>query len=614
MSDELLDYYNRELAYFRKMAQGFAERHPKIAGRLRLGERVEDPHVSRLIEAFAYLNARVRLKVEDEFPELCEGLLSVLYPEYLCPFPSCAVVQFKLQPAQFGLAGGHQVERGLPLVTPDIDGEPCRFETCYPVSVLPMDLVQGEVSTPPFAVPQNTLAQRAKAVVRLELKTFKSSVTFQQIALDRLRVFLNGDSRYVYDLHELILNNATGVVVAQSDRDNQPLVLPPSVIQPVGFEPEESLINYAPQSRLGYHLLTEFFCFPQKFLFFDIEGLEAVRSHAAGQTDSLCLYIFLDRVHRNLESLPSETFQIGATPAINLFETRCEPVRVSAHQSEFRLVPDARRPLGNEVYSVGQVVAAGPERQQMELLPFYSTSHGGDRENGFWFARRRPSQIRADQFNAAEDLGTELYLSLVSADAQNQAQRFDNWTLDVRATCFNRDYPHRLPLRTVMTPRSGASLLQQATCLVHPTETIRPQLKDQAYWRLISHLSLNHLSLLESPNPAESLREILRLYNLPDSRSGNLMLEGLVDVQARRIVSRIGGGLSAGFGKGTGIELTLDEEKFSGGGHYLFAAVLDRFLGLYSTINSFTRTVVRTRQQEGELCAWPPRTGERRNV
>lgn len=614
MSDELLDYYNRELAYFRKMAQGFAERHPKIAGRLRLGERVEDPHVSRLIEAFAYLNARVRLKVEDEFPELCEGLLSVLYPEYLCPFPSCAVVQFKLQPSQFGLTGGHQVDRGLALMSPDVDGEPCRFETCYPVNVLPIELARGEVGTPPFSVPQNALAQRAKAVVRLELKTFKSSVSFEQIALDRLRVFLHGDSRYVYDLHELILNNTTGVVVASSDRDPQPLVLPPGSIRPVGFEPEESLIDYAAQSRMGYHLLTEFFSFPQKFLFFDIEGLDAVRSSAVGQTDTLCLYLFLDRVHRNLESLPSETFQIGATPAINLFETRCEPIRVTGHQAEFRVVPDARRPLGNEVYSIEQVVAAGPERQQVELFPFYSTSHGTDRELGFWFARRRPSEIRADQFNAAEDLGTEVYLSLVSTEASNQAQRFDNWTLDVRATCFNRDYPQRLPSQVVLTPRSGGSLLQQATCLVHPTETIRPRLKDQAYWRLISHLSLNHLSLLEVDDAAESLREILRLYNLPDSRSGNLMLEGLVDVRARRIVSRIGGSLSAGFGKGTGIELTLDEDKFSGGGHYLFAAVVDRFLGLYSSINSFTQTVVRTRQQEGEFCRWPPRTGERQHV
>ncbi len=293
MSDELLDFYNRELAYFRKLAGAFAEKHPKIAGRLQLGERVEDPHVSRLIEAFAYLNARVRLKIEDEFPELCQAILNVLYPEYLSPFPSCSIVQFELQKSQFELVNGYTVPPKTQLTTQEIDGEPCRFRTCYPAEVWPFSLESARVDTPPFSVPPTPLSAEAKGVVRLELKMYSDRVKFHQLGIKRLRVFLNGDSRYIYDLYELIMNNAMGVLLASSDKDQKPVALPADCITPVGFELEDSLIDYSAKSRMGYHLLTEFFVFPFKFLFFDINGLKPDILSRVGRDSTLCIYVFL---------------------------------------------------------------------------------------------------------------------------------------------------------------------------------------------------------------------------------------------------------------------------------------------------------------------------------
>lgn len=610
MSDELLDLYNRELAYFRNLAGAFADKHPKIAGRLRLSERVEDPHVSRLIEAFAYLNARVRLKIEDEFPELCEAILNTLYPEYLSPFPSCSIVQFKLQESQFELVGGYKIAPKTKLTTQEIDGEPCRFRTCYPCEVWPFNLQSASVETPPFNVPPTPFSQEAKGIVRLELKTFNDRITFDQISMDKLRVFLNGESRYVYDIYELIMNNVTGVVVASSDKDQKPVTLNPDCIKPVGFEFDESMIDYSAKTRMGYHLLTEFFVFPQKFMFFDITGLDASVLSRAGKTSTLCIYLFLDRLYQNLENLPGSTFQLGATPAINLYEQRCEPIRITSSRSEFRVIPDARRPLANEVYLVNKVSVTSQNRQNIELHPFYSANHKKTSDDhSFWFGKRKKTEIAADQFNASEDLGTDVFVNLVGLDTQNHARDFDDWTMEVEATCFNRDYPNRLPSNTSMTPESGSAMVT-TKCIVHPTETIRPPLRDEAYWRLISHLSLNHLSLTNNEENTEALKEIIRLYNFSRQRAGDVIVDGLVDISARRCVTRMGGAFASGFCKGTEIQVTLNEDKFSGGGHYLFGSVLDRFFGLYATINSFTKTVLRTQQQEQDLCDWPPRTGE----
>ena len=615
MSEALLDLYNRELSYFRKLASAFSEKHPGIAGSLKLGERVEDPHVSRLIEAFAYLNARVRLKIEDDFPELCTALLGVLFPEYLNPVPSRAIVSLKLHRSQVEMFDGYKVEAGAPLETQLVDGEPCRFRTCYPVHAWPIEMVDGVVETPPFVVPPTAWSNTAKGVVKLKLKTYADRIRFDQFSIENLRLFLNDDSRYVYDLYELIMNNTMGVLVASSDKDTNPVHLPAEVIQPVGFEQSESLLPQSPRHRPGYHLLTELFVFPEKFMFLDIERLgEAIRG-GAGTGPELNIYIFLDRIHRNLEkSISPTTFQIHATPIVNLFKQRCEPIQVKATQSEFRLVPDARRPLLNEIYSIESVTATSPDRKQISLLPLFSANHASQPgQRSFWSASRRTTEIVEDAMNAAEDLGTDVFLSVVGVDTKNHFRDFEGWTVEAMATCLNRDYPNRLPGNTEFTLTEAGEVLS-CDCLVHPSATARPNFRDEGYWKLISHLSLNHLSLEDTEKGAESLREMLRLYNASNLRRSEQMIEGLLNLTTRRVVSRIGGELSSGFCKGTEITVLLDEDKFSGGGHYLFGAVLDRFFALYTSINSFTRTVLKTQQQEVPLCRWPARIGDQKLV
>jgi type VI secretion system protein ImpG len=611
MSDELLELYNTELNWFRRLSEEFSQAHPKVAGRLHLDKQGEDPHVSRLIEAFAFLNARLRLKLDDEFPELCQAFLNVLYPEYLNPIPSCGIVSFNLPTSQFSLKNGYEIAAHTEITTEPIDGEPCRFRTAYPVTLWPFSIDAAEVQTPPFVGPATGLADRAKGMVRISLKGFSPETPFAEMSLNKIRFFLNGESRYIYDLYELIMNRVTGIAVAASDKETEPVVLPANSISKVGFSVDECLLDYSPRSRLGFHLLTEFCSFPQKFLFFDL-AIDPQTLARAGETQTMNLYFYLDEIPRNLENnIPASAFCLGATPMVNLFRQRAEPIMLKPTQGEYRVLPDARRPLANEVFSVDKVVAHA-DGSDHELAPFYSVNHphGESDADLFWFANRRKVELAPVGKDHKMDLGTDVFLNLVGLDGklQSSSSSSSSKTLDVHTTCLNRNYPNQLPRGSKLS-LSGGDALVKSNMEVHPTETRRPSLNDQAHWRLISHLSLNHVSLVDDDLGATSLREMLRLYNYSGSRGVEMMFDGLLSSTPRRMVGRVGGSVSSGFCKGTEISLLLDETKFSGGGEYLFGSVLDHLLGMFTTINSFTKTVVRT-QQGKTFDKWPLRTGD----
>lgn len=283
MRDELLTYYERELTYLRQMGADFAERYPKVASRLLLEPtRCEDPHVERLIEAAAFLSARVHLKIDDEFPEITEALLTVLYPHYIRPIPSMTVVQFHLDPEQGKLAGGLPIPRGSMLYSKPIDGYPCNFRACYDTTLWPLSIAGAQWLTPDRLRPAIKAAD-AVAALRVELSCLPDA-DFAKMQLRSLRFYLNGESNLVHALYELLCNNCIQILIrdlAPSSR-KQPTVLPGTCLRPVGFEDEEALLPYPRHSFSGYRLLQEYFSFPEKFFFLDLTGLEAVEKAGFG--------------------------------------------------------------------------------------------------------------------------------------------------------------------------------------------------------------------------------------------------------------------------------------------------------------------------------------------
>ncbi len=608
MREELLRYYERELGFIRQMAAGFAAKYPKIASRLQLeSDKCEDPHVERLIEAFALLAARVHQKVDDEFPEITQALLGLLYPHFLYPLPSMSVVQFMADPELGDPSGGYRIDKGTLLYSMPGRGIPCQFRTCYPVTLWPLEVISAAF-LPSSGFPRDVMAGDAAAMVRLELKC-TGEAELSSLRMDRLRFFLNGESRIVHTLYELLFNNCLRVVLRDRTHGSRPVqtVLPPGSMHQVGFARDEGILPYPSRSFQGYRLLQEYFSFPQKFLFVDLCGLN--RASNPFMTHNFEILILLsecerkDRLPQLEQSVNSETFRLGCTPIVNLFERHAEPVRLSHTQTEYLVIPDLHNRSATEVYSIDRVTSAALYGQEPhEYEPFYSFRHvtRGNGGKHFWYSTRRPA-------TAGEESGTEVYLSLVDLDFNPGLPPEES--LLVHVTCTNRDLPSRLPFSGEYGEfQRESSTLLRIRCLLKPTETVRPSLRRGLQWRLISHLGLNYLSIVEEGG--EPLREILKLYDFSESPFVQQQIAGITRVSSAPQFARVVSENGVVFCSGLNVSIEFDEDKYVGGGIYLLASVLEGFLGLYSSINSFSQLTATSKQRKGVMRQWAPRSGD----
>jgi type VI secretion system protein ImpG len=609
MSVRLEQEYENELAAIRHLAKDFAREHPNVAGRLILSEETglsQDPHVERLIEAFAFLTARVQVKLKDEFPELTDALLGMLYPHYLAPVPSMAVAQLHLDSAQANLTTGTTIERGTELLSREIAGQPCRFRTTAPVTVWPINVARARYQSSPFGsdiVPPFE-SRDAEAAIRIELRG-AGGAPLTKLGLKELRFFLSGDQPTTHQLYELLFNHVTNVQIRlpQAPPAKGTLTLPAAAIRPVGYEENEGMLPYSPRSFPGYRLLTEYFAFPQKFLFFDLTRLEGLAGMPPQQEAELL--IFLNRAAPQLESrVTADSFRLACAPIVNLFSKLAEPIRLSRTKTEYLVVPDVRRPQAMEVYSIDEVESIHPDTKEvLRYQPFYGLGEKTETGSGaFWHHQRRPSPSPADT-------GTDVYLILVNSDFDPAVPATE--VVSVRATCTNRNLPADIQKTGSVDWQfqlAGQSPVRRITTPVDPTSALRLSTGGDR-WRLLSHLSLNHLSIAGGSDGAAALREVLRLYDYASSSSTAQQIDGLFSVKSSRGIAPIREGHTRGFCRGLDVELTFDDEKYPGTGFYLLASVLERFLGQYASINSFTRMIARSRQRDFWEKRWPPRTG-----
>ena len=605
MRDELLPYYERELTFIRQMAADFADKYPKVAGRLMLDAGVsEDPHVERLIEAFALLCGRVHHKLDDEFPEITEALLDALYPHYLRPVPSHAIAQFQFESSQ-SVAASLPVPKGTALHSKAHNGQVCSFRTCYPVNLLPLRLHAASVSVANrFASPG--LGRDVSAVIRIHVECL-GGMRFDQVETDSIRFYLNGEPAVVHTLYELLFLNTVRVSIRGTGaRGPVPeAILPAGSLSPVGFTLAEGILPYSDRSFLGYRLLQEYFSFPEKFFFFDLCGLGSIaRSEFGSAFEILIALKEPDEKHRlgALEqSVDARTFQLNSTPVVNLFERVAEPIRLSHTRPEYQIVPDQHRQSTTEIYSVDEVASiAGYSGEPRRYEPFYSIRHGSHREEQkhFWYAHRRPSPRK-------NDAGTEMYLMLVDTDFNPSLPGGE--VLSVRVTCTNREQAGRLRFSGEFGELEAEGVASvRVRCIRNPSTPMRPPHGRGLQWRLISHLSLNHLSIVEKGKDA--LQEILRLYDFSNDAFGRSQIAGIVGVSGKSGLSRVTSDTGVAFCRGTDVTIEFDEQQYVGTGVFLLSAVLERFLGLYSAINSFSRLTVKTRK--GVLKRWSPRAGE----
>jgi type VI secretion system protein ImpG len=621
MDPRLLRHYNQELLHLREMGAEFATQFPKIAARLRIDSlEVSDPYVERLLEGFAFLAARVQLKLEAEFPRFTQRLVDILFPHFLAPIPSMLIAELKPDLGDPALLSGATIARGsavhsLPVKSTATE---CRFRTAHEVRLWPIEITGAEYFSHASNLPLGNMPEwkRFSGGVRISLKT-AGGVNFSKLGLDDLRIYCSGADEVAYRLHELICGNAIGIfVMAGKANGIRYRTLEAAAIEPVGFDEDQALLPVTLRGFEGYRLLQEYFAFPQRFLFFDVCGLgEALRALGGSELD---LVILCSRGDASLmQSVDASSLALNCVPAVNLFEQRCDRIQVSHEKHDLHVVPDRVRPMDLEVYSVTSVTGYGTGLDsERRFVPLYSAFHSEEHGHDAYFsAQREPRIMSATQKREgprSSYIGSEVFISLV--DPHEAPFAGDLQQLGVVALCSNRD----LPLLMTMGFANSDLTLQQSAPVTSirvikgPSRPMSANADGGAAWRLINQLTLNHLSLLDTDQEqgAAALRQMLRLYSNAGDVTHQQQIDGLRSITKRQVVRRLPMPGPIAFGRGVQLDIGVDELAFQGASAFLLGCTLERFFARHVSINSFTETRVRS-MTRGEIMSGRPRCGAR---
>ncbi|MCL1986212.1 MAG: type VI secretion system baseplate subunit TssF [Betaproteobacteria bacterium] len=579
-------YYQNELIAFRELGQEFARRNPALAPFFDSPGR--DPDVERILESFAFLTGRLHNKLDDELPEITHSLFSLLWPHYLRPIPACSILRY--QPSET-LSGAVSIKRGTVVESVPVEGTRCRFRTAYDTEILPLRLTDHRI-----------LEHNGKGILALHFEAMQAPL--ETLPITKLRFFLAGEKTIAHTIYYTLATQVREVrVVLQSANKEERITacLSPAVVRPVGFNEDEGIFPYPANAFPGYRIIQEYFCFTEKFFFIEVNELDKGLNQDALSpfkgVKKFQLHFVLDELPEQYESFRTENWQLFCTPVVNLFSMDSSPLLIDQHRPEYRIVPDPGRPYHFTTYSVDKVRTWTHDSKTLHYYKlFESFEHYTREDKAYYRLRIRPS---------TQDESTESYISIIHLpDSPHRAQEE---TLSLELTCTNRLLPKHLGVGDICFHAGDAPDTISCKNITPVEPPYNPPLGDDLFWRLLSKMSLNYIPLA---NPI-ALQAVLSTYDFraPHDRPRAKILEK----NLKAIVStactetgRIYNGLPV---RGMQTRLVLDQKGFScEGDMYLFGSVLNEFLALYATVNSFHQLVV-NEAKLGEEYVWPARLG-----
>jgi type VI secretion system protein ImpG len=615
MDPRLIDLYNDELLHLRSEAAEFAREFPDRAARLALDDkRVEDPYVERLLEGVAFLAARVRLKLDAQYPQFTQQLLNILFPGWLEPTPSACVLRIQPDMSSGELAQGVVLPRGSCVrgTIPSNTEVRCDFETTRNLQLLPMELASVlYVAARPEAVPG--MGERAASSLRIELNVVGDH-SFGSLPLDRLPLYITSSDAFGSQLMELLGGRcmAVGMSAEPSGRSAHAW-LPASHVEHIGFSEDEAMLKVPIRGHTGFRVLKEYAALPDKFRFVEVTGLKAALTGFRGK--KLYLHFHFSGAFSRLESavkLPS--INLFCVPAINLRERQLDRVDVNPRLTELHLMGDTMRPRDYEIIQVLSVMGGGGGSERRFAPVFESVSSGRMAADSFYMLRREKRRLTQAE-SAGRSVtypGSEVYISLSEPAAAPFGQ--DLQYLSVRALCSNRDMPLYLKAQRADARYESvdAAPIRQIDCVAGPSVPLSSAVDGFNPWVALSHLYVNYLSLFDSASAkgAEMMRAMLGLYATVPGHALVRQAEGLNAITAEQITRRIPGGGPLAFGRGVAIRLSMNDRAFDGGSPFLLASVLEYYLAAHVSINSFAETHLELADR-AETFKWPTRFGRR---
>lgn len=609
---ELYDYFLREMDYLRMRAKSFADDYPDVAKELRLSEvKSSDPHVELLLQSFAYLSANVRRDMATQANHLPNQVLGVLYPHLIKPIPSMFVVQADVVSKEAKFDGVKVLDKGREFYV-DIHSSKkgllrCKMTTSTKTTLRPFDVSDvsfssiRDVGYDASKMDNDSVSnavRKAHTALKLEVTNLDDKPT-AEFGPESLRFYINGEKNRphsAYHLYDLIANDCINIIVKnRSDSEaSQYQLLNKNAISWVGFDEEDAVLPFNKGSHSAYRILQEYFLFPEKYLFFDLTGIDG--SKLGKKFD---IYFLLSTLPNQNVRPNADSFSLNAIPLINLYPQRLNSIRLDEEDHEYRLMGDFKHHAYCEVHSLSEVQVIPKEGEPKRAQPYAGIEGDLLHENEcFYSTRTEISGLKSVP-------GTEMYIS-IHQKAQEYEKTADD-VISIKAKCTNRRLPESLRVGDSLA-LVGPGPISRAKVLTKPTMHMSPSLNNDKPWRLMSNLVLNTSSL--EKEGIEILKSILLTYSNENEKSHFSQVDSITDVQCRRIVKHIGKDQWRGLCKGMEVVLEIDIEKFNGTSLHLFGSVLNRFFGLYANVNSFTQFKLILKQKKEVFRSWPPLAGE----
>jgi type VI secretion system protein ImpG len=575
---------------------------------------VQDPYVERLLEGFAFLTARVQLRLNEEFPRFTEQLLNCISPNFLAPVPAMGVVQLNPNHSDVALKKGISLSAGTVLQSQVAKGinTPCKFRVGHSLTLWP--LVIQAIEHGPFKAHMPTMRggkqPRSALLVTIENST---NSALSQLPLDELDFHVSCGDEYAYALLERLCHQTVSVGIRAPEQvDWQWLPLP--CVAALGLDDSQALLPVHSNQFSGMRLLQEFFAFPARFLFFRVQGLR--RFLASCQHSTFQLAFCFAEPNTELDRVVGvDSLALNCTPVVNLFEQNCDRVLLDERLHEVQVQPNRSKPHDFEVHSVLGVQGYGQNKVQ-ELPPLYAVSTQANTHNDCetprFVHRRVPTLLSEKQVREggrSSYSGSDVYLGLTLPTGEF-IQTHGLEQLAVKALCTNRDLPLLVPVGQGPTDLAwpGNLPVHSIRFLRGPSRPKAAMYGGQSCWQLIEHLSLNYLGLIDQD--ALALGQLLALHADAAQQAHQHMARAILAVESQPLVSRVVRQGRPAVVRGLLVTLTLDELALQGTGALVLGSVLAFYLASHVSVNSFVQTRVRL-HSTGAVFDFPARSGNR---
>lgn len=602
MSDELIKYYNQELNFLRTEGERFSRQNPKIANRLGVNTGgSEDPFVGRLLEAFSLISARIHHKLDHEMDFVIQSILNIMYPHYLLPIPSLSTLQLT---AKDQLKNSYTLDRNTKIFSKTPEAKNCFFTTCYPITLRPLHLKNIKYNKT-FVVKPKRPSKNIKSSLQLNLKTNNKKLTVSETSPTNLRVFISAEKITANLLYKTLFNNLEEIVISYPGAYGNTISFPKNKIEKVGFENLEGILPYPSQSFTGYRLLTEYACYPEKFLYFDINNLDEYISNNFG--NEIELHLFFTSQQDSLEkNINDNSLALHCSPIINLFEQTGEPIPIDHTQSEYQVIADSHQSVSSiEIYNIESInINSEKYSANMQCSPYFrkGLSDATKDKTLYWYAHRKSCW----EIGLKNISGSELFVSF--SEINTILDLNNKIVVTPTLLCTNRELTSQLALGKSKTDfqfwNSNHELIQAMRCIKPITKPQYRKKRDKQSLDLIAHISQNQLLHEDDDATLSAIKSVLAIY----SYNEDLLTESIVKARVKNIIERHPNHLTQSFCNGLQLTLTIDKNAFPLENLYLFGCVFEQFLSKSCSINSFTKLHITT-LDETEEYQWPIRLG-----